>query len=81
VGGGRLNQKLPAHGTVAALAERHGATAHQVVLAWVRAQGPTVIPIPSARTVEHVLSSVRAAAVHLSDEELAAIDRAEFSRH
>jgi aryl-alcohol dehydrogenase-like predicted oxidoreductase len=80
LGGGRLNQKLPAHGTVAALAERHGATAHQIVLAWVRAQGPTVIPIPSARSIEHVLSSVRAAAIHLSEEELAAIDRAEFSR-
>jgi len=80
VGGGRLNQKLPTHGTVAALAERHGATAHQIVLAWVRAQGPTVIPIPSARSIEHVLSSVRAAAIALSADELGAIERAEFSR-
>jgi aryl-alcohol dehydrogenase-like predicted oxidoreductase len=80
VGGGRLNQKLPMHATVAALAERHGATAHQIVLAWVRAQGATVIPIPSARTVEHVLSSIRAAAIRLSEDEVAAIDRAEFSR-
>lgn len=80
VGGGRLNRKLPTHDTAAALAERHGASAHQVVLAWVRAQGPTVIPIPSARTVEHALDSVRAAALTLHDEELAAIDRAEFSR-
>jgi len=80
VGGGRLNRKLPTHDTAAALAERHGASAHQVVLAWVRAQGPTVIPIPSARTVEHALDSVRAAALTLSDDELAAIDRAEFSR-
>jgi aryl-alcohol dehydrogenase-like predicted oxidoreductase len=80
VGGGRLNQKLPTHPIVVPLAERHGATTHQVVLAWVLAQGPTVIPIPSARSVDQALSSVRAAALSLADEELAAIDRAEFSR-
>jgi aryl-alcohol dehydrogenase-like predicted oxidoreductase len=80
VGGGRLNKKLPSHSAVAALAERHGASAHQIVLAWVRAQGATVIPIPSARTVEHALDSVRAAAVTLAPDEVAAIERAEFSR-
>lgn len=80
VGGGRLNKKLPTHPTAVALGERHGATAHQIVLAWVRAQGPTVLPIPSARTVEHALDSVHAAALTLSEDELGAIDRAEFSR-
>lgn len=80
VGGGRLNKKLPAHPTVAALAERHGASPHQVVLAWVRAQGPTVVPIPSSRTVEHVVDAIHAASLTLADEELGAIDRAEFSR-
>lgn len=80
VGGGRLNKKLPSHATVVALAERHGASPHQVVLAWVRAQGRTVIPIPSARTEAHALDSVRAAAVTLSADELGAIDRAQFSR-
>lgn len=80
VGGGRLNRKLPSHPIAVPLAERHGATAHQIVLAWVLAQGPTVIPIPSARTVEHVLGSVHAAALTLTDDELAAISRAEFSR-
>jgi aryl-alcohol dehydrogenase-like predicted oxidoreductase len=80
VGGGRLNRKLPAHPTAVALGERHGATAHQIVLAWVRAQGPTVIPIPSARTVQHAMDSIHAAALKLTADELAAIDRAEFSR-
>jgi aryl-alcohol dehydrogenase-like predicted oxidoreductase len=80
LGGGRLNKKLPTHPTAAPLAERHGGSAHQVVLAWVRAQGSTVIPIPSARTVEHVVDSIHAAALKLSPDELAAIDRAEFSR-
>lgn len=80
VGGGRLNRTLPSHPAAVALGERHGATAHQVVLAWVRAQGPTVIPIPSARTVQHVLDSIHAAALKLTPDELGAIDRAEFSR-
>jgi aryl-alcohol dehydrogenase-like predicted oxidoreductase len=80
VGGGRLNRKLPAHPTAVALGERHGATAHQIVLAWVRAQGPTVIPIPSARTVQHAMDSIHAAALKLTADELAAIDRAEFAR-
>jgi aryl-alcohol dehydrogenase-like predicted oxidoreductase len=80
VGGGRLNRKLPCHPTAVALGERHGATAHQIVLAWVRAQGPTVIPIPSARTVPHVLDSIHAASLQLTRAELGAIDRAEFSR-
>jgi aryl-alcohol dehydrogenase-like predicted oxidoreductase len=39
-----------------------------------------VVPIPSARTVEHALDSVHAAALNLSAEEVGAIDRAEFSR-
>jgi aryl-alcohol dehydrogenase-like predicted oxidoreductase len=80
VGGGRLNKKLPSHSVLVALAERHGASPHQIVLAWVRAQGGTVIPIPSARSVEHALDSVHAAALKLTTEEIGAIDRAEFSR-
>jgi aryl-alcohol dehydrogenase-like predicted oxidoreductase len=80
VGGGRLNKTLPSHSVAAALAKRHGATAHAVVLAWVLAQGPTVIPIPGARTAEHALDAIRALTLSLSDEELGAMDRAEFSR-
>jgi aryl-alcohol dehydrogenase-like predicted oxidoreductase len=80
VGGGRLNKKLPAHPVLAALSERHGASPHALVLAWVRHQGKTVIPIPSARTPEHVKDCVHAAAITLTDDEMGAIDRAEFSR-
>ena len=79
-GGGRLNRKLPSHPVLAAIAARLGVSAHAVVLAWVLAQSPTVIVIPSARTVEHALDSVGAAELTLPAEDLAAIDRAEFSR-
>jgi aryl-alcohol dehydrogenase-like predicted oxidoreductase len=79
LGGGRLNKKLPDHPVLKPIAERHGATAHAVVLAWVRAQGATVIPIPAARTVEHALDSIRSPELELADDELAAISEAEFS--
>jgi aryl-alcohol dehydrogenase-like predicted oxidoreductase len=79
-GGGRLNRKLPGHPVLRAMAERLGVSAHALVLAWVLSRSPTVIAIPSARRVEHALDSVRAGQLELSAEDLAAIDRAEFSR-
>jgi aryl-alcohol dehydrogenase-like predicted oxidoreductase len=79
VGGGRLNRKLPDHPVAREIAEKHGATPHEVVLAWVLAQGPSVIVIPGARTAEHALSSVRAADLELTADERAALDGAEFS--
>jgi aryl-alcohol dehydrogenase-like predicted oxidoreductase len=79
-GGGRLNRKLPAHPVLKPIVTRLGVSAHAVVLAWVLAQSPAVIVIPSARTVEHALDSVGAADITLSPEDLAAIDSAEFSR-
>jgi aryl-alcohol dehydrogenase-like predicted oxidoreductase len=80
VGGGRLNKKLPQLAALRPIASAHGATPHAVVLAWVLAQGPTVIVIPGARTVEHATDSAAAANLVLSPADLAAIDSAEFSR-
>jgi aryl-alcohol dehydrogenase-like predicted oxidoreductase len=78
-GGGRLNHKLPSHPVLRSMAARLAVSPHALVLAWVLAQSPVVIAIPSARTVEHALDSVRAADVTLSAADLAAIDQAEFS--
>jgi aryl-alcohol dehydrogenase-like predicted oxidoreductase len=80
VGGGRLNLKLPAHPALAPIARRHGVSPHAVVLAWVLAQGRTVIPIPSARTVAHARDPREADGLTLALGERAAIDQAEFSR-
>jgi aryl-alcohol dehydrogenase-like predicted oxidoreductase len=79
-GGGRLNRKLPDHPVLRPMAARLGVSAHALVLAWVLAQSPAVIVIPSARRVEHALDSIRAGELELSAEDLAAIDRATFSR-
>jgi aryl-alcohol dehydrogenase-like predicted oxidoreductase len=65
---------------LAPIAAARGISAHAVVLAWVLAQSPTVIAIPSARTVEHALDSIGAADLELTRDELASIDAAEFSR-
>lgn len=80
VGGGRLNKKLPDHPVLQRLAAHYRVSPHVVTLAWVLAQGPTVIVIPGARTVAHAIDSHQAADVELSPEDLAAIDAAEFSR-
>ena len=79
VGGGRLNKKLPEVETLRPIADRHRVSPHAVVLAWVLAQGSSVIAIPAARRLEHVGDSQAAADIRLSDEELAAIDSADFS--
>lgn len=78
VGGGRLNRKLPGHPVVAEVARRAGASAHAVVIAWVLCKGRQVVPIPSSRTVEHVVDAAGAAAVELDIEAIHAIDSAAF---
>jgi aryl-alcohol dehydrogenase-like predicted oxidoreductase len=80
VGGGRLNKKLPDHPLVKAIAARHKASAHAVVLAWVLEQASTVIIIPGARTVAHARDSWAAGELRLDPEELRDLDEAEFDR-
>lgn len=79
LGGGRLNLKLPQVPALQEVARAHGASEHAATLAWVLARGASVIVIPAGRTVEHVRDSQRSATLALDDEELAAIDAAEFS--
>ncbi len=80
VGGGRLAKKLPQFDVLQRIAKAHECSVHAVVLAWVRSKGPTVVPIPGARTVEHAVDSARSASVVLTTGEIAEIDASEFSR-
>jgi aryl-alcohol dehydrogenase-like predicted oxidoreductase len=57
-------------------AERHGVSPQQVVLAWLLALGPTVIPIPGSSRPETIADSARAAELTLADAELTAISEA-----
>jgi aryl-alcohol dehydrogenase-like predicted oxidoreductase len=79
VGGGRLAKKLPRYLPLQRIAEAHGSTPHAVTIAWVRAQGRSVVPIPGARQIEHAVDSARAADLTLAEEEIAAIDATRFS--
>jgi aryl-alcohol dehydrogenase-like predicted oxidoreductase len=80
VGGGRLAKKLPKFEVLKTIAAKHERSVHAIVLAWVRAQASTVVPIPGARTVEHAVDSARSVDVALDAQDIAAIDETEFSR-
>ncbi|MGY1663768.1 aldo/keto reductase [Geodermatophilus sp. SYSU D00705] len=56
---------------VRAMAAEKGCTAGQLALAWVLAQGGDVVPIPGTKRRSYLEENVGAAAVELSDDELA----------
>ena len=80
VGGGRLSRKLATDSLLTEIGRKHGASPHAVALAWVRAKGSSVVPIPGARKVENAVGSASSATLTLTAEEVEAIDGAEFSR-
>ncbi|MGH9277083.1 MAG: aldo/keto reductase [Acidimicrobiales bacterium] len=61
---------------VAEIADQRGVTPHQVALAWLLARSPAVLPIPGTGSIEHLEENVAAAAIELTDEEVAALNRA-----
>jgi pyridoxine 4-dehydrogenase len=60
---------------VAVAAERHGVTQHQIVLAWLLAHSPAILPIPGTGSPAHAEENVAAAAIDLSRDELEAISK------
>ena len=62
--------ELPA---VTEAAARHDVTPRQIVLAWLLARSPQILPIPGTCTVAHLDANVAAASIQLSQEEVAAI--------
>jgi pyridoxine 4-dehydrogenase len=60
---------------VAAAAKRRGLTGHQVILAWLLAASPAMLPIPGTGSPEHVMDNVAAASVDLSRQEMDAISQ------
>jgi aryl-alcohol dehydrogenase-like predicted oxidoreductase len=60
---------------VAVAAERHGATQHQIVLAWLLAHSPAILPIPGTGSPAHAEENVAAAGIDLSRDELEAISK------
>ena len=72
---GRLRSGLLAHPQVQAVADAHGVTAAQVLLAWV-IQHPGVMAIPKAATVAHVEENAAARQIRLTAEDMTKLNDA-----
>jgi pyridoxine 4-dehydrogenase len=59
-----------------AIARKHKASPGQIALAWLLKRSPAMLPIPGTGKVAHLEENVGAAAIKLSDEEFATLDRA-----
>jgi pyridoxine 4-dehydrogenase len=66
-------QDLDDNQAVLEIARRHDASPRQIVLAWLLAQSPAILPIPGTATVSHLEENVAATAIKLSPAEVAAL--------
>ena len=68
-------QEADASRAVLDAAGQHGATPRQIVLAWMLARSPQILPIPGSGSPEHVEQNVAAAGIELSPDEFTAITK------
>ena len=66
-------QQADSNPAVAEAAKRHGASPRQIVLAWLLARSPQMLPIPGTASPEHAEANVAAGSFELSPDEVAAI--------
>ena len=66
-------QNLDRNRAVRELAQRYDATPRQIVLAWLLARSPQILPIPGTGSVSHLADNVAAAAIKLTPAEVAAV--------
>lgn len=69
---GNIGKQRPA---LATLAEKHGATAAQIALAWLLARSPVMLPIPGTSSPAHLEENWEARTIRLAPEEMATIGR------
>jgi pyridoxine 4-dehydrogenase len=67
-------QDLEGNQAVTELAKRYDATPHQIVLAWLMARSPAMLPIPGTGSVKHLEENIAAAALKLTPDEVASIN-------
>ncbi|MET3928089.1 aldo/keto reductase [Devosia sp. 2618] len=58
-----------------AIADKHNASPSQLALAWMLKRSPVMLPIPGTGKVKHLEDNVAAAAIKLSDDDFATLDR------
>ncbi len=73
---GNLEANLRLVEAVKTLAAEKGCTPGQMALAWLLRQGKDILPIPGTRRIKYLEENVAAAAVSLSDADLAHLDAA-----
>jgi pyridoxine 4-dehydrogenase len=66
-------QDLDSNRTVHDLAQRHDVQPRQLVLAWLLARSPSILPIPGTGSVSHLEHNVAAAAIRLTAAEVASL--------
>jgi aryl-alcohol dehydrogenase-like predicted oxidoreductase len=57
-------------GQLERVAGAHGATPHQIAIAWLLARSPAMLPIPGTGSVAHLEENMAAATIELSPDEL-----------
>jgi aryl-alcohol dehydrogenase-like predicted oxidoreductase len=72
---GNIEKNLKLLADFEAMAREKNATPAQLALAWVMAQGPDIIPIPSSKSRKHLEENLKALEIHLTEEELRRLDR------
>lgn len=55
------------------IADRHGATPAQIILAWMVRRSPVTLPIPGTLSVDHLRENLGALEIELSDDDAAAL--------
>ncbi|HEV2783115.1 MAG TPA: aldo/keto reductase [Actinophytocola sp.] len=73
---GNLERNLAIVDALRDVASRRGVTAGQLALAWVQARGDDVVPIPGTKRIRYLEENVAAVGLALSDDDLAAIEKA-----
>ena len=58
------------------LAKKHHATPSQLALAWLLHRSPMMLPIPGTSSVDHLEDNMKAAAIELTDDEVAELEQA-----
>jgi aryl-alcohol dehydrogenase-like predicted oxidoreductase len=73
-------QDLDHNQMVRRTAERHGGTPRQIVIAWLLARSPVILPIPGTGSGAHLMDNIAAAAIDLSPAEVQALNDAATPR-
>jgi aryl-alcohol dehydrogenase-like predicted oxidoreductase len=73
-GGAGGAKSLGSVGQLGSEAKKRGVSPHRLVLAWMLAKSPVVIPIPGARRIESVVDGAQAADLPLSAEDVKAVE-------